>query len=199
MNYPDYIQKLIDDFATLPTVGPKTAERYVFYLLKQNPEKLEEFSGNLNNLKSQITTCGSCHAYAEKNPCAICSDPDRNQTLLCIVSNLQDMINIENTGKYSGLYHILGGYIDAIEGINPENLSIKSLKEKLDRGNIQEIVLALNPTLEGETTSKYLIKLIKPYNIKITRLARGLSTGSDLEYVDALTIINALENRNEIK
>lgn len=199
MNYPGYIQKLIDDFSTLPTVGPKTAERYVFYLLKQNPEKLEEFSKNLNNLKSRITICSSCHGYAEKDPCPICSDPNRNQTLLGIVSNLQDMINIENTGKFTGLYHILGGYIDAVEGINPENLSIKSLKEKLDKGNIKEIVLALNPTLEGETTSKYLIKLIKPYNIKITRLARGLSTGSDLEYVDALTIINALENRNEIE
>ncbi len=199
MHYPSYIQNLINHFSRLPTVGPKTAERYVFYLLKQSSQELEKFSQSLKNLKTNITVCQKCLAFSEKNPCHICSDPKREQKLLCIISNLQDMINIENTGKYQGLYHILGGYIDPIEGINPEDLSIKSLNAKLKEKKIKEIILALNPTLEGETTSKYLLKLIKPHNIKVTRLARGLPTGSDLEYADALTISNALENRNELK
>lgn len=199
MEYPHHIQKLIEYFSGLPTVGPKTAERYVFYLLKQPSEKLNNFSENLKNLRKDLRICQTCFSISENNPCSICSDSSRDEKLICVVSNIQDLINIENIGKYKGLYHVLGGYMDSVEGIGPEKLTIKYLIEKVEKNKPNEIVLALNPTFEGETTSKYIVQVLKKYNIRITRLARGLPTGSDLEYADAMTIVNAFENRNEMK
>ncbi len=199
MEYPRHIQKLIEHFSGLPTVGPKTAERYVFYLLKQPSEKLNNFSENLKNLRKDLKICQTCFSISENNPCPICSDPSRDEKLICVVSNVQDLINIENIGKYKGLYHVLGGYIDTVENVGPEKLTIKYLIKRVEKKLPKEIVLALNPTFEGETTSKYIVQVLKKYNIKITRLARGLPTGSNLEYADAMTIVNAFENRNEIK
>ena len=198
MQFPPSIQKLIDQFAKLPTVGPKTAERYVFYLLKKPQKDLDELARSVQELKKDISVCRSCGAISEKDLCSVCSDSSRNSEQICVVSTTRDMITMENTNKYRGVYHILGGNIDTIEGVKPDQLNISSLLEKAKQGKIKEAILALDSTLEGDTTAKYLISQLNPYNIKITRLARGLPMGSDLEYADSMTLINALENRNEI-
>lgn len=198
MKFPHSIQNLIDAFSTLPTVGPKTAERYVFYLLKKNPGELKCFADALAGLKNGLHICKNCFAIAENDPCAICADPKRNNAIICVVSNSRDMIVLENTGQYSGKYHILGGTLNAIEGVKPDQLNIAQLITKINRENAKEIILALNPNLEGETTAMYLTKLIKSKykNIKITRLAKGLPMGADLEYADEITLSNALKYRN---
>lgn len=198
MKFPESIQKLINEFAKLPTVGPKTAERYVFYLLKQGPSELKNFSEAIINLKKDIIICKDCLAVTEKSPCKICVDKKRDHSSICIVANTRDMTSIESTGEYNGTYHVLGGLLDAIHGIKPEQLTIKQLVEKIKKGHTKEIILALNPTIEGETTSLYLTKILKTTNIKVTRLARGLAMGSDLEYADEMTLINALKYRNKI-
>lgn len=198
MQYPPSIQNLIDKLAKLPTVGPKTAERYVFYLLKRPQQELNELSQAIKELKKDISVCRSCGAVSDKDICSICSDTSRQPEQVCVISTTQDMISIENTNKYNGLYHVLGGNIDTIEGVKPDQLNIPSLLEKVKKGEVKEIILALDSTLEGDTTAKYLMSQLKPYEIKITRLARGLPMGSDLEYADSMTLINALENRNEI-
>jgi len=179
-------------------VGPKTAERYVFYLLKQTDEELQKFAQAIAELKEKITICQTCLAVTETNPCAICSDDKRNRAQICVIANTRDMLTIEATKQYNGLYHVLGGVINTIEGIKPEQLNIKQLINKLKQNKITEIILALNPTVEGETTAMYLAKLLKPYKIKITRLAKGLPSGADLEYADEMTLANALKNRTDL-
>jgi len=199
MLYPPSIQKLIELFSKLPTVGPKTAERYVFYLLKQPTENLQALAQSIAELKEKIIICKSCMAIAEKSPCEICLAAGRDHGIICITAGVRDMISIEATKQYNGRYFILGGTINAISGIGPEKLFINQLLHKLKTEKISEIIIALNPDIEGETTSMYLTKIIKPFNIKITRLARGLPVGADLEYADQNTLTNALRYRNEIK
>ena len=198
MKFPLSIQNLINHFSKLPTVGPKTAERYVFYLLKEHPEELQKFAQGIAELKEKTTVCRLCLAYAETNPCSICTDNKRDNSVLCVVADTRDMITIEATREYGGIYHILGGQLNAILGIKPEQLNIGQLMEKIKSGNIKEVILALSPNLEGETTSMYLVKLLKPLRIKITRLAKGLPMGSDLEYADEMTLSNALKYRNTV-
>jgi recombination protein RecR len=198
MKHPRSISNLINFFSKLPTVGPKTAERYVFYLLKMPSEELQAFAQALAELKEKTTVCKSCLAISETDPCAICSDPKRNKAKLCVVSGSREMISIESTGEFDGAYHILGGVIDTIRGVKPENLNIKRLVEKVSKNQIKEVLLALSPNLEGETTSLYLSKLLKKPGLKITRLAKGLPMGADLEYADELTLSNALKYRNEL-
>lgn len=198
MKYPYSVQKLIDAFSTLPTVGPKTAERYVLYLLKKSPEDLRQFGLALSSLKDKIKICGSCLSISETSPCAICADARRNKATVCVVADTRDMLALENTGQYSGLYHILGGVINIIEGIKPEQLNIGPLAKRIKTENIKEIILALNPDFEGETTAMYLAKLLKTGGVKITRLAKGLPMGADLEYADEITLTNALKYRNEL-
>lgn len=198
MRFPSSIQKLIDKLTDLPSVGPKTAERYVLYLLQQSPTYLEDLAEKISNLKKDLKICASCLSVSESNPCPICSSENRDDTLLCIVENTRDMITIESSNNYSGLYFILGGTINTIEGVDPEQLNLKKLVKKIKQKNIQEIILALNPTVEGETTAMYISKMLKDYNIKMTRLARGLPMGSDLEYIDEMTMANALKYRNDL-
>ena len=197
MNFPASIQKCIEAFSGLPTIGRKSAERFVFYLLKKSQTDLDIFADAIKNLKSGVTYCRACGCFSESDPCNICADTKRNQNLLCLVSTTRDMILIENTGSYSGRYHILGHSIDTIKGITPDQLNIKPLLQRLDANkDITEIILALNPTFEGETTALYLQKILKEYtNINLTKLARGLPTGAALEYADESTITNALKNR----
>lgn len=197
MKYPAALQALIDKLSNLPSVGPKTAERYAFYLLKQAPDKLKSFGAAIAELQDKITVCRECLSISESDPCPICSDPARRQDVLCIVENIQDLTAIEATKQYDGRYFILGGLINTIQGIGPENLNIEKLLKKIKTGKIKEMILALNFTLEGETTSLYLTKILKD-QLKITRLAKGLPAGSDLEYADELTLANALKYRNEI-
>ncbi|MEI7620733.1 MAG: recombination mediator RecR [Candidatus Falkowbacteria bacterium] len=202
MKYPAAIQNLINQFSQLPSVGPKTAERYVFHLLKSNPEKIQLFAQYLSNLKKDLKVCSECLAISEKNPCLICSDQSRLESTLCIVANLQDMISLENTRQYQGKYFILGGLINTIENVTPDDLPLKKLAEKINlilkSQTDLEIILALSPNLEGETTALYLSKMLKNPHIKITRLARGLPSGANLEYVDEMTLGNALKYRNTI-
>jgi len=198
MRYPKSIQNLIEHFSKLPSVGPKTAERYVFYLLKQHPEWLQGFAQAIAELKEKTIVCQNCLAIAETNPCSICADNRKNKSIICVVADTRDQLAIEATGQYNGLYHILGGVLNTIEGIKPEQLNIKRLLARLKTMPVKEIILALNPDLEGETTSLYLAKLLKPFKIKLTRLAKGLPMGADLEYADEITLSNALKYRNEV-
>ena len=200
MKYPSSIQALINQFAKLPTVGPKTAERYVFYLLQQSPEYLQKFGQTIAELKDKITICRSCFAVSESSICHICADEKRNKEMLCIVSNTRDMLSLENSHEYNGQYHVLGGLISAVEGKGPENLTIKQLEDKIKKNSYTEILIALNPTLDGETTSMYLQKFIRDLapQIKISRLAKGLPMGADLEYADELTLANAIKYRNAL-
>lgn len=198
-HYPKSIESLIKQFSQLPSVGRKTAERYVFYLLKQKPEQIKLFSRYLNELPDSYKVCQKCLALSEENPCSICSDKNRQDNIICIVSNFQDLLAIENTKKYNGKYFILGGLINPVDDIGPEKLNIKLLvkeiNQKLKSQNNIEIILALSPTMEGETTSLYLQKILNNAKIKITKLARGLSTGISLEYADENTLANALNFR----
>jgi len=198
MKYPQSIQNLINEFTKFPTVGPKTAERFVFYLLKQNKENLEKLAQTIEKLKNNIKICQQCFAISENELCEICQNKERDQSIICIVSSTRDMLSIEATGKYKGYYHILGGVINIIQDIKPEQLTINKLLSRLQENKIKEIILALNPDIDGETTCMYLNKILKPYNLKITRLAKGLPMGADLEYTDELTLANALKYRNEI-
>lgn len=199
MRFPRAIANLIEAFCELPSVGPKTAERYVFHLLKSSPEKLASLAKSISELKANITVCSSCLAISESNPCAICADERRKNGVLCIVENTQDMLSIEATRQYQGQYFILDGLINTIENIKPENLNVEKLLRKIKQEGYTEIILALNFTLEGETTSLYLGKVLAEYNVKITRLAKGLPAGSDLEYADENTLATALKYRVETK
>lgn len=198
--YPPPIQNLIDAFNKLPGIGPKTSERFVFYLLKKPKEEIEKLAWLIKNLKEKISLCAYCFDFSEKNPCAICSNPKRNHALLCVIAEPQDINVIEKTGEYQGVYFVLGGLLNSIGAITPEKLRIEQLIKKItnQKEPIKEIILALNPDLEGETTVLYLTKLLKPYKIKITRLAQGLPMGSELEYADEVTLSKALNGRREI-
>ena len=196
MRYPKSIQKLIDHLTKLPSVGPKTAERYVFYLLNQSGENLQQLAQAIAELKEKTAVCRICNAVSETDPCEICRDRKRDGKLMMIVANTRDMLVLEGTREYNGYYHILGGVIDTISGVGPEKLRIKELVARVKKNRPEEIVLALNPTVEGETTVLYLSKLFKPYKITISRLARGLPAGSDLEYADQITLSSSFKNRN---
>ncbi|HKK53929.1 MAG TPA: recombination mediator RecR [Patescibacteria group bacterium] len=196
MEYPKTIAKLVEHFQKLPSVGPKTAERYVFHLLKKSPQELADFAYNLNQLKTNTKTCSYCQAISENNPCEICSDKNRDKKILCIMANTQEMISLENTRKYNGLYFILNNLINAIENQGPENLNVKKLIKRIKKEKIQEVILALSPTLEGESTLMYLSKILKEEGVKVSRLARGLPLGSSLEYTDEVTLSQSLKYRN---
>jgi len=198
MRYPKAIQSLIEKLSALPSVGPKTAERYAFYLLRQSDETLNNLALAIKELKEKTTLCSSCNAIAETNPCPICASQDRINDILCIIENTQDLSTIEATHQFNGKYFVLGGLINTINEVKPENLNIEKLVKRIKADKIKEIILALNFTLEGETTALYLNKLLRDH-LKITRLAKGLPAGSDLEYADEMTLASALKYRNEIK
>ena len=194
MKYPAAIQNLIDKLSDLPSVGPKTAERYVFYLLKQSEEKLKDLAAAINDLKAGIKICRQCLMISDSDPCAICADAKRRPEILCVVENTQDLLALETTRQFDGRYFVLGGLINTINEVRPEDLPIAPLIKKIKADGVKEIILALNFTLEGETTALYLTKILK--DVKISRLAKGLPAGSDLEYADELTLANALKYRN---
>lgn len=197
MKYPPAIQNLIEKLSALPSVGPKTAERYVFHLLKQPAERLQDLARAISGLQAGIKRCADCLAISERNPCAICSDSSRRAGILCVVENIQDLAAIEATRQYEGRYFVLGGLIDTVNEVSPEELNFARLIERVKQAEIKELLLALNFTLEGETTALYLSKMFRG-KLKVTRLAKGLPAGSDLEYADELTLGSALKFRNEI-
>ncbi len=195
MRYPAPLQRLIDNLSKLPSVGPKTAERYAFFLLKQDKNYLNELGTEIQEIQKNIITCHSCLSISETDPCLICNGANRDNTTICVVENSQDLALIEATNQFKGKYFVLGGLINAINGIGPENLPIKKLLSRIERDGVKEIILALNFTLEGETTAMYLNKILKD-KIKISRLAKGLPSGSNLEYVDDITLASAFKNRS---
>lgn len=199
--YPPPIQRLIELFNRFPGIGEKSAARFVFYLLKLPQRELEELADLVKNIKKNVVTCSLCHNFCESDPCPICRDYKRNKTTICVVAKPQDLTVIEKSGQYQGLYHVLGGVLEPLNNITPENLNVKSLLERLkgNQNKVKEIILSLNPDIEGETTSLYLHKLLKQNfsHLKITRLARGLPMGAYIEYADDTTIANALQGRKE--
>jgi recombination protein RecR len=195
---PPPISKLIDAFSRLPGIGPKTAARLTFYLLRAPDEVAFDLSEALVGLKENTVLCERCFNITEKSPCPICSDPSRDQTTVCVVEEPLDLVAIERTGAYHGLYHVLHGAISPVDGIGPDDLKIRELLERLRQEPIKEVILATNPTMEGEATALYLVKQIAPLGIKVTRLARGLPVGGDLEYADDITLTRAMEGRQEV-
>ena len=196
---PRAVTRLIEEFHRLPGIGPKTAQRLTFYLLRAPKEQALSLAEALTYLKEKIVTCAICQNIAEENPCAICRDDARDRTIVCVVEEPLDVLALERTREYHGLYHVLHGAISPVEGIGPEDLRVPELLTRIQREpGIAEIVLATNPNLEGEATAMYLERLIKPLGIKLTRLARGLPVGGDLEYADEVTLTRALEGRREV-
>jgi len=196
--YPPAIKNLIEIFSLLPSVGPKTAERYVFYLLNKDSEVLQKFAQSIAELKEKTHICKNCNCITQKEKCEICDNHKRDQNILCIVADTRDMLAIEASKKYNGIYFCLGSKINAIHNIGLDKMNINKLLDYLKTKQIKEIILALDPNIEGETTSMYLVKVLKDFQIKITRLARGLPMGATLEYADEMTLNNALKYRNKI-
>lgn len=192
------IEKLISSLNKLPGVGKKSAERMAYALLEKDKDELLDFASSLEEVANKITKCPICGMYLEDNTCPICSDENRDETTLMVVSYFKDVLAFENNNSFNGKYHILDGAISTTKGISIEDLNIESLYQRLEDGNIKEIILAMNPNLDGETTALYLAKKLEKYNITITRLAYGLSIGSALDYTDSLTLSKALEGRRKI-
>ncbi len=197
MQYPKVFQSLIAHFASLPSVGPKMAERVVLYLFKQDEEKLQSFAESLEALH-HLKSCRRCFHIAERELCHICEDTKRFTDTLCVVEEPLDVIAIERTGSYQGLYHVIGGLIESGRNDNSHTLRIAELLKRVEDEAIKEVILATNPTTEGDLTALYLKKKLEPYQIKITRIGRGMATGGDIEYADDLTLIASLTNRKEL-
>ncbi len=189
---------LIEEFAKLPGIGKRSAERLAFHVLKQPKEQVEGFAKALTNAKEKITFCPICQSLTDKTPCGICCDVKRDHSLICVVENPKDILAMEKTKEFSGVYHVLHGAISPMDGIGPNDIKIKELLMRIEEDDVREIIMATNPTIEGEATAMYISKLFKPLGVKVTRIAHGLPVGGELEYADEITITRALEGRHEI-
>ena len=198
MTYTLPLARLIEEFQKLPGIGPKSAQRLAFHILKQSPEDVRHFSDALIDARDKIGYCNRCFNLSAQVVCEICSQPNRKKNLLCIVAEPKDLYALDRTGEFQGFYHVLQGLISPLEGISPEDLKIKELITRLSEPEIDEVILALPPSIEGDTTSLYLSRMIKPIEIKLTRIAFGLPVGADLEYADSMTITRALQGRQAI-
>ncbi|MCP4165458.1 MAG: recombination protein RecR [Chloroflexi bacterium] len=192
------IQRLIDALTRLPGIGPKSASRLAFYLLRAPAEQVQELSAAIGELQTSIVFCSRCQNLTIADPCSICNDPSRDIHILCVVEEPLDVVAIERTGAYRGLYHVLHGVINPVEGIGPEDLRIDSLLARQEAEPISEVLVATNPNMEGEATAMYLARLLRTSGVRVTRLARGLPVGGDLEYADEVTLSRALEGRRDI-
>lgn len=198
MIYPKSIASLIEHFQKFPSVGPKSAQRMAFYLLRMPKSEVEKFAQSMLDAKEKTKTCEICFNLSSTSPCEICTSPQRDKSTICVVAETKDLIAIEKTNEYKGLYHVLQGLISPMDGIGADDIRIKELLNRLTDENVKEVILALSPSVEGEATSLYLNKLIKPFGIKISRIAFGLPVGADLEYADEITIAKAIEGRREL-
>lgn len=196
---PKAIMRLIEELCRLPGIGPKTASRLSYFLLRSPTEQVLSLAEAIQQLKERTVLCSVCYNIAETSPCAVCSDPNRDQTLICVVEEPLDVLALERTHQYHGLYHVLHGAISPVDGIGPAELKIRELLMRVRDGNMGEVLLATNPNLEGEATAMYIARQIAPLGIRVTRLARGLPIGGDLEYADEVTLAQALEGRREIQ
>ena len=198
MIYPKEIAALIEQFQKFPSVGPKSAQRMAFYTLKMSENDVEKFASAIVEAKRNTKTCERCFNISASSPCEICSSSNRDKSTICVVSDSKDLIAIEKTNEYKGQYHVLQGLISPMDGIGADDIRIKELLQRLTNTDVKEVILALSPSVEGEATSLYLTKLIKPFGIKVSRIAFGLPVGADLEYADEITIAKAIEGRHEI-
>lgn len=198
MHYPEPIAKLIDSFGKLPGIGPKTAGRLAFYVLRMKDEDVVNFAKALVNVKRNLSYCSICCNITDTDPCRVCSDQNRDRSVICVVQEAKDVIAMERTKEYNGMYHVLHGAISPMEGIGPDEIKVAELLKRLADDEVQELILATNPNVEGEATSMYLSRLVKPFQLKVTRIAHGLPVGGDLEYADEVTLSKALEGRREI-
>ena len=196
--YIKSVENLINEFRKLPGIGPKSAKRIVFFLLKLSHSDIVKFSRNLIEMKEKVKFCSKCYSLTEEDICHICRDQSRDRKKICIVEEVSDVIIIEKTGEYKGLYHILGGLLSPIENVGPDEIRVPRLLERVKANNIEEVIIALNPTVEGESTAVYLKKILVPFGVKVTKLASGLPVGGDLEYADEITIGRAISDRREL-
>lgn len=196
--YSPSIEKLIESFEKLPSIGHKTAQRLAFYMLDITNEEAEEFTNSILNAKKNLHFCSKCFNISDTDPCNICSNPKRDESTICVVEDVRDVIAMERTHEYNGVYHVLHGSISPMNGVGPDDIKIKELLTRVMNGNVNEIILATNPRVEGEATSMYISKLLKPMGVKTTRIARGIPVGGDLEYTDEITLTKALEGRSEM-
>ena len=192
------LENLIRQLSRLPGVGAKSATRMAYHLLKCDESYNEKLSDAIGTIKEKIHKCSVCGSYTETDPCELCSDPKRDHTLLCIVEQPQDVMTIQNSGIYNGMYHVLGGAIDPLNGVGPEDIHIRELLARLSTEKVDEVILATNPDIEGEATAAYIARLIKPMGVRVTRIAHGVPVGSDLEYADEITLSKAMEGRREL-
>ncbi len=196
--YSETVNKLINQFEKLPGIGHKTAVRLAFYILESDEKVAKEFSETLVNAKKNVKFCSVCYNLTENDPCDICSNAKRDESTICVVENVKDVIAMEKTHEYKGKYHVLHGSISPMNNISAGDIKIKELLERLKDDSIKEVILATNPTVEGEATAMYISRLIKPLGIKVTRIAHGIPVGGDLEYTDEITLIKALEGRTQM-
>ncbi len=192
------LEKLIEQFQKMPSIGRKTAQRMAFHVLDLTDEEAKEFSEAIINAHTKIHRCALCHNLTENELCPICESANRDKTTVCVVEEPKDVLAMERTRDFSGVYHVLHGVISPMNGIGPEQLTIKSLVERAASGEITELIMATNPTIEGDTTAMYISKLIKPFGVKVTRLAYGIPVGADIEYADDVTLMRALAGRSEL-
>jgi recombination protein RecR len=198
VQYPDPIARLIDSYMKLPGIGQKTATRLAFYTIDMKDEVVNEFAKSLISVKRDLHFCSICGNITEEDPCEICGDPTRDKTTILVVEEPKDVMALEKVREYHGLYHVLHGVLSPMEGTGPEDINISSLIQRLHDDQVKEVIIATNATTEGEATAMYLSRLIKPAGIKVTRLAHGLSVGSDIEYADEVTLLKAVEGRREL-
>ena len=198
MNASSAIQKLLDEFERLPGIGPKSAQRIVYWVLNQEKADALRLADAIVEVKDSVHFCSRCFNYAQDELCDICASSKRNHTVICVVSEPRDIPPIERTGSFSGVYHVLGGALSPLEGIGPDNLRIADLMARLNDASVEEVILATNPNIEGETTASYLARLIKPLGVTVSRLASGLPVGGDLEFADEVTLGRAIESRHTL-
>ena len=193
------LEKAVDEFSSLPGIGRKSALRLALHLLKQPQENVERFGNSFIALRKGVKYCNVCNMISDENICSVCSDSSRDRSIICVVESIRDVLSIENTGQYRGLYHVLGGIISPMDGVGPGDLPIKELTERVVSGEVKEVILALSTSMEGETTSFYLYKKLSGTGVQITTIARGVGFGDDLEYTDELTLGTSIENRHLFK
>lgn len=192
------LEKLIEQFQKIPSIGRKTAQRMAFHVLDLSDEGAKEFADAIIDAHTKIHRCALCHNLTENELCPICESHNRNHSLICVVEEPRDVLAMERMREYSGVYHVLHGVISPMNGIGPEQLTIKSLVERVAKGDVTEVIMATNPTIEGDTTAMYISKLIKPFGTRVTRLAYGIPVGADIEYADDVTLMRALSGRSEL-
>ena len=196
--YSPSIEKLIESFEKLPSIGSKTAARLAFYILNASEEETTEFINAIENAKKNLKYCSKCYNISDTDPCTICGNPARDASTICVVEDVRDVVAMERTHEFKGVYHVLHGSISPMNGVGPDDIKIKELLLRLMDGQVKELILATNPRVEGEATAMYISKLVKPLGIKVTRIAHGIPVGGDLEYTDEVTLSRALEGRREL-